>query len=137
MPYTDQAALIERFGLAELLAIADRDGDDAVDAGVVSQAIADADAEIDAYLGARFTVPLADPVPPLVGRLAADLARYRLQDDNPLDEVAARYRRAVDTLRELANGSAQLPLAGAGSGELAIATAAPGRRFTRDSLAAF
>ena len=48
MPYTDQAALIERFGLAELLAIADRDGDDAVDAGVVSQAIADADAEIDA-----------------------------------------------------------------------------------------
>ena len=139
MPYTSQADLEARYGAAELLAIADRDGDGLADAAVVAQAIADADAEIDSYLGGRYAVPLAEPAPLLVQRLAADMARYRLQDDNPLDEVRDRYARSLAALRDLADGHASLPLAAA-QGEAVgfqVATAAPGRRFTRDSLEGF
>ncbi len=96
MSYVDAPGLLERFDEIELLASADRDGDQVVDSSLVEQAINDAGAEIDAYLRARYTLPLPDPVDPLIGRLAADIARYLLQDDNPLDEAVERYRRAVE-----------------------------------------
>ena len=137
MSYTTQADLEARFGTPELIATADRDGDGLIDAAVVVQAILDADAEIDSYLGGRYTVPLAPPVPVLVQRLAADLARYRLQDDNPLDEVRERYARALATLRDLADGRATLQLADAPRAGFAVEISAPARQFTHDTLAGY
>jgi phage gp36-like protein len=134
--YVDAPGLLERFDEIELLASADRDGDQVVDSSLVEQAINDAGAEIDAYLRARYTLPLPDPVDPLIGRLAADIARYLLQDDNPLDEAVERYRRAVETLRRIANGQMHLQVVTLRS-TLSLATDSPGRLFTHETLAGF
>ena len=136
MSYTDQATLVERFAEVELLATADRDGDQVIDSTLVDQAIAAAGNLIDAYLRARYTLPLAEPVDPLLGDLAADIARYKLQDDNPLDEVTTRYERAEQTLRRIANGQMHLQVPTATS-TLSVTTESPGRLFTHDTLADF
>jgi len=134
--YTDQATLIERFDEVELLASADRDGDDQVDTSLIAQAIVDADAEIDVHLRRVYTLPLPDPVDPLLGRLAADIARYLLQDDKPLDEARTRYQAALETLRRIAAGQLALDVPTSTPG-LSVATDNPGRLFTHDSLASF
>ena len=142
MSYCDQAALTARFGEAEILAIADRDQDDVIDSALITQAIDDASNQIDSYLAARYALPMAAPVPGLVERLCADIARYRLYDDNPLDEVVERYKAALATLKDLAAGKALLPgvtLADSGSGAFNYAASRDDldRIFTRDTLAGF
>ena len=136
MSYTDQAVLVERFDEVELLAIADRDGDQVVDTSLVDDAISRAGAEIDSYLRARYTLPLAEPVDPLLGDLAADIVRYKLQDDNPLDSVKERYEAAHQTLRRIANGQQHLAVPTVTS-TLSVATESPGRLFTHETLAGF
>ena len=136
MSYTDQATLIERFDEVELLATADRDGDDIVDSRLIDQVITRADAVIDAHLRRVHTLPLAEPVDPLIGGLAEDIARYLLQDDNPLDEVKARHARALETLRRIAAGQLALDVPTSTPG-LTVVSETPGRLFTHDTLAGF
>jgi hypothetical protein len=73
-------------------------------------ALADATAEIDAYLG-RFKRPFTD-VPPILKRLCCDIARYRLTAANGVlitDEIRNRYKIDVlDLLRAMAKGEVQL-----------------------------
>lgn len=138
MPYCTQQDLQSRFGDAELLRIADRDRDGEIDADVVSVALDDASNEIDAYVGSRYSVPMS-PVPDLLKRLCADIARYRLYDERPLEEVENRYKQAVATLRDIANGRASLKDSSAPSstsGVEVIKTDAD-RIFTMDSLRGF
>lgn len=135
MPYCDLAGLVARFGDAELLRIADRDDDDEIDSDVVDGALNDASDEIDAYIGTRYSVPMS-PAPALLVRLCADIARYRLYDENPLDEVAERYKQAINTLRDISNGratlkdSSQTPT----SGDVEVIRDDCDRIFTRESL---
>lgn len=107
MAYVTQSELIERFGSDELLQVADRDGDDAVDAVVVDAAIADADAMIDSYCRGRYSVPF-DPVPAEVRKVAADIARYNLWDDQASEEVERRYSNAVAWLKDVSAGRARV-----------------------------
>jgi len=109
MPYATQADLEIRFGAAEILQLADRNGDDVADSGVIAGALAEADAEIDAHLAARYTLPLAT-VPEILTRLACDIARYRLAADNPMEEVRKRYEDARRMLESLAAGRVSLGL---------------------------
>jgi phage gp36-like protein len=109
MSYCTLQDLIDRFAEHEITRLADRDEDGVADADVIDKALADADAEIDAYLAVRYQLPLIEPYPVRLKSLACDIARYRLQDDNPLDEVTERYKGAIAFLRELANGKAALP----------------------------
>lgn len=136
MSYIDQAALVETFDQVELQAIADRDGDQVVDASLVSRAIEQAGSLIDSYLRARYTLPLAEPFDPLLTGLAGEIARYHLMDDNPLDSVKDRYKAAEETLRRIANGQQHLSVATLNS-TLSVATESPGRLFTHDTLAGF
>ena len=71
MTYASQQDLIDRFGETELKQLTDRDLDDAIDAVVVEQALADADKTIDAYIGRRYDLPLASTPALLIG-LACD-----------------------------------------------------------------
>ncbi|MDO6747209.1 gp436 family protein [Gilvimarinus sp. 1_MG-2023] len=140
MPYCTQQDLQSRFGDAELIRIADRDRDGEIDADVVNVALNDASNEIDAYVGSRYSVPMS-PAPDLLKRLCADIARYRLYDERPLEEVENRYKQAVATLRDIANGRASLkdPSASSsnsGGGVEVIKTDAD-RVFTMDSLRGF
>lgn len=109
MTYATQSDLETRFGAAEILQLADRDGSGAVDTGVVAGALAEADAEINAYLEGRYALPLAT-VPAILVRLACDIARYRLAADTPLEEVRKRYEDARRMLESLASGRVRLGL---------------------------
>jgi phage gp36-like protein len=131
--YATQTDLVDRFGSAEILQLTDRSGGNLIDTTVLGRALADADAEIDAYLAARYELPLAT-VPAIVVRLAADIARYRLWDDRASVEVRARYDDAVRVLARIADGdvSLGLPAASAPAPATGVAWSAPDRRWTAD-----
>lgn len=102
--------MIARFGEPELIQLTDRDGAaSTIVTAVLERAIDDADAEIDGYLrAAGYDVPLPDPVPPLVSRISADIARYYLYEDQPTDTVRQRYEDQVALLRRIASGDVSL-----------------------------
>lgn len=137
--YTTQAQLEERIGEAELLRLADRDGDGETDAGVISGAIAEAAATIDGYLAARYRLPL-DPVPQLLRPIAADLVLYALHPWGAPEEIRLRYRDAIRTLERIADGTILLDVAGAepprATGDQ-VRFSAPEKVFTADRLRDF
>src|SRR5208282_5782196 len=72
----------------------------------ITQALADASAEIDGYIEGRFTLPLTDP-PAVLNRLTTDIAMYRLQSLRPLhdlEDARKRYEDAVAMLTKVADG---------------------------------
>lgn len=114
MAYIDQAGLIARFGEDELIALTDRDGTGLVDAQVIDQAIQDASDFIDGYLAGRVELPMA-MVPPILKRIAADIARYFLYDEAPTEIVTQRFEDARAYLRDIQSGKVRLPPDAAGS----------------------
>ena len=132
------ADMVDRFGDAELAQRTDRvDGENA-DTVVLGRALADADAEIDSYLGTRYMLPLAS-TPPLINRLACEIAWYRLHDTGVSETVRVRYQDAVSVLKRLASGDVLL----AGLATAAVAgvdtvqhSFAP-RQMTDDNLRGF
>ncbi|MGH6879283.1 gp436 family protein [Hypericibacter sp.] len=141
MTYAVKQDLIDRFGLVELVQLTDRTNvpQTTVDDTVVGRALADADQTIDGYLqSAGLQLPLA-PVPALLVRLACDIARYFLHKDGPTDVVRKNYEDALKMLRDIANGTIQLQVAGqapAVSGG-AVQIDAPDRTFSRETLGDF
>jgi len=109
MTYATQADLEARFGLDELTQLTDRTNAGVPDAVVVARALADADAEIDGYLASRYALPLAT-VPPVLARIACDIARYRLWEDRASEEVRRRYEDARRLLESIARGQVSLGL---------------------------
>lgn len=101
---------IDRHGAQELLQLTDRDGDGVEDSGVLDKAVQDAENEIDAYVGARYALPLAT-TPLLLTRIARDLVRYFLFDQRAPEEVRERYKRAVKLLESIRSGDTSLGLA--------------------------
>ena len=135
MPYATASDLIARFGEEELRQLADPQGTGTWDAGIVHQALADASAEMDAYLAQRYAVPV--PASDLIVRICCDIARYRLWEDRASDEVRSRYEDAVRMLRDIAAGRAALPGAAASaSSPLMPEVRAPTpRRITEQGIA--
>ncbi|GIX17702.1 MAG: hypothetical protein KatS3mg119_1888 [Rhodothalassiaceae bacterium] len=126
--YAQLQDLIDRVGAREITELTDRADPPAgaIDASVAERALADADAEIDGYLAARYDLPLS-PVPAVLTRLATDIARYRLWDDRAPEEVRQRYEDAVRLLREIADGRHRLPVSAPQAAGAGPAWAAPGR----------
>jgi len=111
MAYITQALLEDRLGLSEVVLYADRDGDGLADADVVARAIDDASAEMDGYLAGRYSLPISGTVPPLLVRIAADLALYRLALAHQVtEELRRRYDDAVRLLRGIQSGAISLGL---------------------------
>lgn len=108
MAYCTQADLIERFGEAELQAIARDETGIAIDTAVVERACEDASGEIDGYVSAAgYPVPLV-PVPRIVIANACDIARYRLYDEQASEQVQKRYDDAVKFLKSVSRGEVRL-----------------------------
>ncbi len=103
MPYASLPDLIARFGEDEIVQLTDTDGSHEPDAVVVARALADADAEIDAALAGRYTLPLAQ-VPELLRRIACDLVRELLYTDTLPEVVKQRAQTARGLLRGVASG---------------------------------
>ncbi len=113
MSYTTQQHLETRFGTKTLRDLTDRGTPPAgaIDAAVVAQAIADADAVIDGYLAGRYALPLTS-LPPLLADLAAAIAFYKLHRQTPVEKVVRDYDQALSLLRDIARGQVMLPVAG-------------------------
>ncbi len=110
MTYATQQNLIDRFGEDELIQLTDRASRGDIDATVISRALGDADATINGYLAARYTLPLEAPLPEILERLACDIARYALFDDQVTEIVEKRYKDAIALLRDVSAGRAELGL---------------------------
>lgn len=134
MPYATAEQVIERHGADAVLLLADRDGDGTADPGVLDQALADAAAEIDTYLAAKYGLPLAS-TPSVLTRLACDIAVYQLAKSAALatEERRRRYDAAVRLLERIARGEASLGLGSPGAPSRAFSSARP-RRFTRSTM---
>ena len=139
MPYCTQQNLIDRFGEPELIQLTDRAGTlGAIDSAIVAAAIADADAEIDSYL-TDYTLPLS-PVPANFERLACDIARYYLYEDQMIDIVQERYKNAVRYLEQVASGKITLSVDASGSAPAVadgVEFTAAESIFSRDTLSGY
>lgn len=140
MPYATQQDLVDRFGSQELAQLTDPAAGATINATTVARALADADAEIDTRLAARYALPLAT-VPTVLVRIAADLARYFLFDVRATEQVRNRYTDATKLLAKIATGEVLLPDAAAllqpGPGAVAVAVRAPARHFSAATLDGF
>lgn len=103
MAYITADDLIARYGIEELLDVADRDGDGTADPAVLDAAIGDAQRDIDAQIGGRHAVPLLT-VPELVVRICCQLTRYYLHRVQPPEWVRNGYRDALAALADIRDG---------------------------------
>ncbi|MCM8595138.1 gp436 family protein [Accumulibacter sp.] len=142
MPYATQQNLVDQFGERELIALTDRDSVGVIDPAVLARALADADALIDSYLVARYSLPLSG-VYPVLRMIAGDLARYLLSGAGvaEVEVVRARYKDAIRYLESVRDGKTVLGAeatahTAAGEGARIVATGSD-RVFTADTLADF
>jgi phage gp36-like protein len=127
---TDLAARMQARLIAELSG--SEDGEPV--AVRVDQALADAAAEIDSYLGTRFALPITEP-PPVLTRIACDIGIYRLFEqarDEDVKDTRRRYEDAIKWLQGVADGEIALDLpekaegsAAGGSGGAAVRLVPP------------
>lgn len=132
MAYCTQDDLLKRIDPAELAELTAESGE-IPDSAVVAKAIAQAEAEIDSYLGRRYPVPFA-PVPERIKSLCMDLAIYHLHSRRRTipDLRRQNYLSGLAFLTEAAAGNAMV--AGV-SGELpTLSLGSANRVFTRNTL---
>lgn len=140
MTYAVSQDLVDRFGSTELEQLTDRTNvpPSTIDAVVVSRALVDADGVIDGYIGKQYALPL-NVVPPVLVKVAADLARYFLHGEAAdKDSIVTRnYNNAIAWLKDVAKGLVSIDDGGqvpdqAGGG--AIRANPSTRVFRRDTL---
>lgn len=112
MPYATSDDLVARFGSAQLLLIADRDGDGVLDGAVVAQALADASAIVDLSVRGIYAAPL-NPVDLEIVGITCDLARTKLYSNSTEipPSVAAADTAARALLAEITAGTLRLTAA--------------------------
>jgi len=144
MAYCTLADLIMQISESSLIdityEITGEDGEvPAVDEDVSDAAIADADAEIDAYLYGRYSVPI-DPVPTIIRKISVDLTIYRLSGRRGLpvpDDRKQRYEESIRLLKDIQKGIATIgaptPSPSSDSGPVSSSTS-DNRVFTMTSM---
>ena len=111
MRYITEAYLIERYGRETLLQLTDRDDTGVVGQAMLSQAIEDAETQIDSYLAERYRLPL-QVVPGSLKRHAGSMAYYLLFNDAPTETAQKHYDQAMTWLKDIAAGRATLQAEG-------------------------
>jgi|GEM_PF-2981989 len=107
-PYLGGSEYVTRFGLDETTQLTDGDNTGTIDGAVLIAALSDATDTVNGYLGQLYAIPLA-PIPGMVKRIVADLARERLHNDRTTEQVIARADEARSLLRDIAKGLVSLP----------------------------
>jgi phage gp36-like protein len=89
-----------------IIQLTDDAGIEDVNEGMVTEAIAQADAEIDSYCGIKYSVPFAT-VPDIVKKISVDIAIYNLYSRR-VEEIpetrAERYKNAIRQLEGISKG---------------------------------
>ena len=113
MAYATLDQLVSLFGADEIRTLSDRQGTGELDEQVLLDALDRASSEVDSYLADRYATPLSDsdPIPPVVVSVTGDIARYRLTggDIRDTDPIRERYTKALNWLRDVADGKAGIP----------------------------
>jgi phage gp36-like protein len=81
-----------------------------VNATFLSTFLSDASDEIDAYLEARFALPLSDP-PAILTRVCCEIAMYHLNALRPIHDLADakdKYEKAIAFLKDVSDGKRTL-----------------------------
>jgi len=141
MAYSTQDDVLEQLDEISIRQLTDDAGEGEVDADMVSRAIEDADAAIDAYCQGRYTLPLS-PVPGMVRRISVDIAIYNLfsrKDDVMPETRKERYENSIRFLKKVNDGKIDL-----GANTPAAKTTGNAvnidyndRIFTRDKMSGF
>ncbi len=134
MSYCTQQDLIDRYGEAELIQLTDRNNTGAIDIDVLNRAIEDADGDIDSRIGSRFTAPIT-PIPKPLIRVACEIARYYLYDDDVTETIESRFKAAIRFLDGVAAGKITVGVTEAGEKPVSNNTAtmqSGGNVFNRD-----
>ena len=131
MTYATLDDLIQRAGEAEILDVADRDGDGIPDPEVVAAALRDADKMINGYVGVKYDLPLT-VIPDQLLPWAISIARYFLHRHGGPDYVVRDYDDAKASLKDVARGLSALtdvdgrsPAASESTGTVVAAHPAP------------
>jgi len=115
MAYITNSDIAQRLGATTLVQLADDDGDGVADTGVVDEARAAAEGELDSYLARRYRLPLdlaGDPERAnLLASVALDLASYRLRLRRPpvSEDARADFDKTISWLEAVAAGRIHLP----------------------------
>jgi phage gp36-like protein len=134
--YTTLAELKKKVTQDELLRLTDDLETGAIDEAVVDSAIVSAGAEIDSYLGERYTLPLS-PVPSFVSHLANDISIFNLyarSHEGPTDHWQKRYENAGRLLERIVSGEINLGIDDPSKDDDAARIVGPARLFSRDSM---
>jgi len=115
--YATVADMVSRFDEEELVLLTDKVTipPSTINTAKIEKALGDASAEINGYIGKVYGLPLSgcrDPenlgnivAPPVLVRMACDIARYFLYDDRaPEEEVVRRYKAAQADLELIGKG---------------------------------
>jgi len=144
MPYCTLSDILGRIDETTVIQLTDDEGTGAVVTERVDQAIADADEEINGYVGTRYAVPM-NPVPAILRKLSVDIAIHNLfgrRSRKEPEERAERYKGAVDLLKQIALGKFSLGPSDPDGNPPAsdapeMSADNPERAFTRDSMKGF
>jgi len=110
MSYCSQTDILNQVDSTALLQLTDDAGAGAIDADIVTRAIADADATIDSYCQDRYSIPLS-PVPDKIRQVSVDIAIYNLYSrrDDVVPEVRKeRNKESIRFLEKVAEGKISL-----------------------------
>lgn len=140
MAYCSQTDIMGQLDEDVLVQLTDDDNEGEISGGVVTRAIEDAGAEIDAYCSSRYDVPFS-PVPAVIRKISVDMAVYHLyarRQGAPPDRLT-RYEASVRLLKDIAKGMVSIgadamPASGAGA---ASDLTAQDRTFSRSALGWF
>ncbi|HOX50493.1 MAG TPA: DUF1320 domain-containing protein [Fibrobacteria bacterium] len=143
MAYCTLADLLGRIPLIRMIELTDQTSPNptgAIQSDVVDLAIKDSDAEIDSYLGQRYTLPMAD-VPKVVNKVSIDLAVYALylgRVDHMPDGIESRRKHALAILQMIVDKKMSLGIpesqAPAQAPLVAVSVFSEGPLFTMDSM---
>lgn len=134
--YAVEQDITDRYGPDSIKLASDRDDDQVNDSETVDKALDDATGIINAWISARYDLPLT-VVPDVLVSCCVDIAFYRLHflHGTLTDEIKDRHKQCVEMLKAIAEGDASLGLddpptsvGGAASIE------GPPRLFTRTTL---
>ncbi len=116
-----------------MIRLTDDESSGSINTARADDAIASAQAVVDASLSMQYVVPLESP-PQLVIKLTADIAVYNLYLRQAIvpAEVKDSYVRALETLQNIANGALLLPSAIPGT-----SVSGSRREFSRETMEDF
>lgn len=138
MSYATLADLTVQFGDHEVIAITDLNRDGIPDQPLVDSALQRASDTMDAYLAARYALPLTS-IPRQLVDVCCDIARFKLcgAEVTETEVVRLRYKDALKTLGLIRDGKLDIGLTVAGQTVTDIASVrvvGGGRLFNSSSL---